>query len=80
MTKNEKAQILREATDADFGGKLSELSYEAAELVHKNPRTGMTRRFAAALLYYQAMQFNGEWDMNAVNETFDFMAKVIILD
>jgi hypothetical protein len=47
---------------------------------HKGFSVCCTLRDMAGLITYQALQFNGEWDNDAVNEIWDCRRKFIIAD
>jgi hypothetical protein len=50
-----------------------------ADLLHADKHAIVSVKGCAALLLWQAMQFNGQWDENAVAETWAWMKFAIVV-
>ena len=82
MNARQLAKVLEFYEVTDFDGQLAILSGELADLVHNTIGQVYTdMKSAAALVGWQCRQFNGEWDMKAVNETHAWLStRITILD
>jgi hypothetical protein len=82
MNKQEVKAIMQYAVKENFGESMSQLAADLADSIHatQSGRVYTDTRHAAALLKWQAHQFNGEWDQKALDETISWMRPVTITD
>ena len=81
MTKVEVAQAV---TLASQGNTRHATAFEAADAIHRSnewgrKRTHLTLEAVAALLSYQAMQFNGHWNMAELDETVAWLKYRVLI-
>lgn len=82
MTKAEVAQAVELAKQ---GNTRHAVAFEAADAIRLSTDLGrrythLTLGAVAALLSYQAMQLNSEWDMSELNQTIAWLKpKVLII-
>lgn len=90
MKAREFAKLVQYAEIVTFDESFSFLSYNAAEKIHQANANGaayqngnqpvLSGHEAAALIKYQAMQMNGEWDAEALIEIQFFMRIAVLYD
>jgi hypothetical protein len=84
MNAGNRKVIKEIAGKGEFHGKLSELSANVGDRIRnawecgKRGRVMATELECAALLHWQCMQFDGEWNEAEVVLTFEFMKNVIV--
>ena len=79
MTRKDFVRLVKFAQSANFDGSLPYLSECASRTLHHNARAILPALQAAALLKWQAFQFNGQWDPVALTETYDWMHRASII-
>ena len=85
MNKAEVQKVMAEAqkpTSASVEVR-DRMSYTLAEAIHDSFRDGSkvygTVQQAGALLRYQSLQLNGQFDVRMMNEAIEFMRTVVII-
>jgi hypothetical protein len=81
MTAKEFRAALELANDHEYWRNRTclELAYNAGENIRTHETPVVSTKSMAALIRYQALQFNGEWDNMALSEVKDFARRAIIV-
>ena len=77
MTKQDRQAILDIATKPIANP--TNLAAECGDALRQDRNAIVTADMAAALLSWQAMQFDGQWDNSELAATFDFMKRATVL-
>ena len=77
MTKQDRQAILDMATKPI--ANLGDLAAECGDTLRQDRNAIVTADMAAALLSWQARQFDGAWDNAELAETFQFMKRATVL-
>ena len=88
MNAREFAKLVQYAENVTFDDSFGDLSYNAAEKIHEANKNGGSKNHApvlsgheaAALIKYQAMCLNGNWDPSGLEEVKCFMNRVVLYD
>jgi len=80
VTRREFAGLVAKAEKARFPENLSILAGNAADALRDYPRPVLSLNGALALIRWQAVNLNGSWDEEALNEVFLFMRPAVVAD
>ena len=80
MTRREFVGLVAKAEKARFPENLALLAGTAADVIAAYPRPVLSLNGALALIRWQAVNLNGSWDEEALNEVFLFMRPAVVAD
>jgi len=81
MNRKDLAKVMYIAEHTNFGDQLGVMSGDLADAIHKGQWGSVVTDalHAAALFKWQGLCFDGTWDLNMLDECFEWAKRVIVI-